>query len=112
MSESVRGATIIRAFNQEATFKSKENKMVDDKTRNIFNHHSCWCWFNLRMTWASQMIPLLAIVMAVLNKGKVSNIVLCLLINRSLTLGWFPMLMGQFNHFQRMMIQVQRVFNL
>ena len=53
MHESIRGSTIIRAFNQEMTFKGIENGMVDLKTRNTINHHSAWCYFNIRMTWTS-----------------------------------------------------------
>ena len=53
MHESIRGSTIIRAFNQERTFKEVENGLVDKKTRNTINHHSAWCYFNIRMTWAS-----------------------------------------------------------
>lgn len=104
MNESIRGSTIIRAYNQETTMKNKVNKIVDQTTINYIMHHSCKCWFNLRMTCTSQIIPLLAIFMAVLNKGKVNNVILCLLINKSMTLGWFYRLMEFFNHFQRMMI--------
>jgi len=86
--------------------------MVDSITTHFIAHHSCWVWFNLRMDYLSKLIPLCATFLCVINKGKVNNATLCLLFNQCITLGWLPLLFAWFNWFQRMMVQVQRVFNL
>ena len=46
-----------------------------------------------------------------MNKGVVSNITLVLLLNWS-DMGWLQHFFGCYNHIQRMMVNVQRVFNL
>ena len=99
LQESIRGSNIIRAFNQEKHILSRENKMVDNITTHFIAHHSSWCWFNLRMTYASQIIPISAIILCILNKGRVSNVTLCLLFNQTISLGWLPALFGCFNWF-------------
>ena len=112
MQESIRGSTIIRAFKQEKHILATEHEMVDRITAQFIAHFSCWVWFNLRMTYTSKLIPICATFLCVIYKGKVSNAALCLLFNQCISLGWLPILFGCFNWFQRMMVQVQRVFNL
>lgn len=112
MQESIRGSQIIRAFKQEKHIQEHEHAMVDRITAQFIAHHSCWCWFNLRMTYLSKLIPLCATIVCVVYKGKVSNSTLCILFNQCISLGWLPVLFAWFNWFQRMMVQVQRVFNL
>ena len=53
-----------------------------------------------------------AVLVVIANKGLVSNVTLCLLYSWTTHMGWLMHFFGAFNWFQRMMIQVQRVFNL
>ena len=99
MLESIRGANIIRAFSQEDKIHAIENKMIDNRTTHFIAHNSCSSWFNLRMTYASQLIPLAAIILCTINKGKVSNVTLCLLFNQVISLRWLPDLFRWINWF-------------
>ena len=63
------------------------------------------------MQWLAKCIQICAIVTCVMNKGIVSNVTLVLLLNWS-DMGWLQHFFGLYNHIQRMMCDVQRVFNL
>lgn len=66
----------------------------------------------MRMQWVSKCISICAIVICIVNKGVVSNVTLVLLLNMSTNMDWLQHFFGCYNHIQRMMIEVQRVFNL
>ena len=110
--ESLRGTTIIRAFDQEQTILNRQNQLLDRSTTHFIAHHSCWCWYNTRMFVATKMISLLTIYIVLTSKGLVNNVALVLLINWSMDMPWLMHIFGCLNHFMRMMVQVQRVFNL
>ena len=86
--ESLRGTTIIRAFDQENTVLSRKNELLDRLTTHWIAHHSCWCWFNTRMFAASKMISLLTIYIVFISKGVVNNVALVVLINWSMDMPW------------------------
>jgi len=110
--ESMRGKSIIRAFQQEDSIMKKQNDLLDHTTTHFIAHHSCWNWYQTRMQWLSKCIAFCAIVICVMNKGVVSNVTLVLLLNWSTNMDWLQHFFGAFNWMQRMMIEVQRVFNL
>ena len=110
--EQMRGTSIIRAYDQEETILARQNGMLDHTTTHFIAHHSCWIWYNLRMGAITNLIPIAAIITCVMNKGVVSNVTLCILFNKTIHLDWLMHIFGTFNHFQRLMVQVQRVFNL
>ena len=109
--EAMRGKSIIRAFQQEQAIMAKQNALLDKTTTHFIAHHSCWNWYQFRMQWLAKCIQVCAIVTCVMNKGVVSNITLVLLLNWS-DMGWLQHFFGCYNHIQRMMVNVQRVFNL
>lgn len=110
--EQMRGTSIIRAYNQEESILARQYGMLDDTTVHFIAHHSCWIWYNLRMAAASNLIPIAAIITCIMNKGTVSNVTLCILFQKTIDLEWLMHIFGTINHFQRLMVQVQRVFNL
>ena len=107
----MRGKSIIRAFQQEEQILAKQNALLDDTTTHFIAHHSCWSWYQFRMQWLAKCIQICAIVTCVANKGVVSSVTLVLLTNWS-DMGWLQHFFGCYNHIQRVMCDVQRVFNL
>ena len=89
----------------------KQNALLDHTTTHFIAKHSCWNWFSFRMQWISKCIQICAIVICVVNKGVVSNVTLVLLINWS-DMDWLQHFFGCYNWLQRIMVDVQRVFNL
>ena len=63
------------------------------------------------MVWLVKLIQVYCVVLCVFNKGIVSNVTLVLLINWS-DMGWLQHFFGCYNWGQRIMCDVQRVFNL
>ena len=110
--ESMRGTTIIRAFGQEKTIMARQSALLDDTTTHFIAHHSCWCWYNIRIFTATKIFSLCTIYICFMNKGLVSNVSLVMLMNWSMDMPWLMHFFGCLNWFMRMMVQVQRVFNL
>lgn len=71
--ESMRGKSIIRAFQQEESIMARQNALLDHTTTHFIAHHSCWIYYNLRMTYATMIFSVLTVVVCVMNKGLVSN---------------------------------------
>lgn len=71
--ESMRGKSIIRAFQQEEAIMARQNALLDNTTTHFIAHHSCWVYYNLRMTWSSMIFSVLTVVVCVMNKGLVAN---------------------------------------
>lgn len=90
---------------------AKQNSLLDFTTVHFIAHHSCWNWYQFRMQWIAKCIQVCAIVIIIVNKGIVSNVTLVLLVNWS-DMGWLQHFFGCYNHIQRVMCDVQRVFNL
>ena len=109
--ESMRGKSIIRAFQQEQQIIDKQNEMLDKTTTHFIAHHSCWNWYQLRMVWLVKWIQVCCVLICITNKGVVNNVALVLLINWS-DMGWLQHFFGCYNWGQRLMCDVQRVFNL
>lgn len=104
--ESMRGKSIIRAFQEEDSIMAKQNALLDHTTTHFIAHHSCWNWYQLRMQWISKSIAIMAIVICIVNKGVASNVTLVLLLNWSTNMDWLQHFFGCYNHIQRMMIEV------
>ena len=109
--ESMRGKSIIRAFQQEQQIIDKQNEMLDKTTTHFIAHHSCWNWYQLRMVWLVKWIQICCVLICIKNKGIVNNVALVLLVNWS-DMGWLQHFFGCYNWGQRLMCDVQRVFNL
>ena len=109
--ESMRGKSIIRAYQQEDSIMKRQNDMLDKTTTHFIAHFSCWNWYQIRMVWLVKLIQVYCVVICVYNKGIVSNVTLVLLINWS-DMGWLQHFFGCYNWGQRIMCDVQRVFNL
>ena len=43
--EAMRGKSIIRAYQQEASIMKKQNEMLDKTTTHFIAHFSCWNWY-------------------------------------------------------------------
>jgi len=110
--ESMRGKSIIRAFQQEEHIMAKQNKMLDMTTIHFIAHHSCWVWFNIRMYYTSLIFAVLTIFVVAMNKGVVAGGVLCVAIQYGCEMGWIMHWFGCLNWFMRMLIDVQKVLNL
>ena len=108
----MRGKSIIRAFQQEQTITDRQNHLLDQTTTHFIAHHSCWVWFNLRMFYTSKILAIVTIVMCAMNKGSVDNVSLVIALQYSCYMGWMMHFFGCLNWFSRMLIDVQKVFNL
>ena len=58
------------------------------------------------MMYASKLIAIMAILVCFVNKGRVSNVTLCLLYTWSINMDWMMHIFGCINWMQRMMIRV------
>ena len=110
--ETQRGAHVIRAFGQEETIMAKQHEMLDKTTTHFIAHHSCWCWFNLRMFVTSQFFPFIALLVIARNRTTVEPVTLLLLLNWSQDMNWFMHFFGCLNWFMRVVVKAQRCFNL
>ena len=110
--ESMRGKSIIRAFQQEDTIAARQNHLLDQTTIHFIAHHSCWVWFNLRMFYTSSIFAVLTICLCAWNKGSIAGASLVIALNYSTEMGWFMHFFGCLNWFMRMLTDVQKVFNL
>lgn len=110
--ESMRGKSIIRAFQQEEQIMAKQNNLLDMTTTHFIAHHSCWVWFNLRMFYTSLIFAILTIFIVAMNKGVVAGGVLCVALQYGCEMGWIMHWFGCLNWFMRMLIDVQKVLNL
>lgn len=110
--ECMRGTTLIRAFGQEETIMARQHKMLDKTTTHFIAHHSCWCWFNLRMFYTTKIFSLLSICVIAKYRTTVDTITLTLLFNWTMDMGWFMHFFGCLNWFMRLVVRAQRVFNL
>ena len=63
------------------------------------------------MSTLAKFIQVMAVFICVSNKGIVSNVTLVLLVNWS-EMDWLQHFFGCYNWVQRIMVDVQRVFNL
>ena len=105
--ESMRGKSVIRAFEQEATIMARQNTLFDNTTLSFIPHYSAYKWFQMRMLWATMLIPCLTIVTCAQAKGTVSESILVVALFYSLDImSWMYRFFDNYNHFQRMMVSV------
>ena len=110
--ECMRGTTIIRAYGQEDTILAKQHLLLDKTTIHFIAHHSCWCWFNLRMFYMSKMITVLSLIVIAKQRLVTDQVTLAILFGWTIDMGWLMHFFGCLNWFMRLVVQAQRVFNL
>ena len=110
--ECLRGTNVIRAFGQEHSIMAKQHKLLDKTTTHFIAHHSCWCWYNLRMMYASYLFYGLAMMLIAKNRGNFDTVTLVLLFNWTNDMGWIMHVTTCFSWFKRNVVETQRVFNL
>ena len=64
------------------------------------------------MFYTSKILAIVTIVMCAMNKGSVDNVSLVIALQYSCYMGWMMHFFGCLNWFSRMLIDVQKVFNL
>lgn len=47
----------------------KQHMLLDKTTTHFIAHHSSWCWYNLRMMYASFLFYVLALLLIAKNKS-------------------------------------------
>ena len=77
--ECMRGTTIIRAYGQEEVIMKKQNELLDKTTLHFIAHHSCWCWFNVRMQCITKIISVVALIVIANNRLTTNSVTLTLL---------------------------------
>ena len=110
--ECMRGTTLIRAFGQEETIMAKQHQMLDKTTTHFIAHHSCWCWFNIRMFYTSKIFTLIGICLIAKYRTSMDTVTLTLLFNWTIDMSWLMHFFGCANWFMRIVVRAQRVFNL
>ena len=110
--ECMRGTTVIRAFGEEDSIMDKQHKLLDKTTTLFIAHHSCWCWYNLRMSYACKLFQVLSILLIAQARTKVGTVTLVLLFNWTTDMRWLMHFTGCINHFTNQANNAQKVFNL
>ena len=108
----MRGTSIIRAFGQEKSIMQKQHDLLDKTTIHFIAHHSCWCWYNMRMFFSSTMFHILALVLIARSRTAHDTVSLVLLYNWTNDMGWLMHVCGCWNWFKRNVVEAERVFNL
>ena len=108
----MRGTSIIRAFGQEKSIMQKQHDLLDKTTIHFIAHHSCWCWYNMRMFFSSTMFHILALILIARSRTTHDTVSLVLLYNWTNDMGWLMHVCGCWNWFKRNVVEAQRVFNL
>ena len=99
--ECMRGTSVIRAFGQEESIMKKQHDLLDKTTTHFIAHHSCWCWYNLRLFYTSKLFYILAIFLIAKTRTTTETITLVLLFRWTTDMGWLMHLSGCLNHFMR-----------
>ena len=110
--ECMRGTSIIRAFGQENVIMKKQHELLDKTTIHFIAHHSCWCWYNLRMFYASSIFHVLALFLIARAGPTHDTVSLVLLYGWTNDMHWLMHICGCWNWFKRNTVEAQRVFNL
>ena len=71
--ECMRGASVIRAFNQEDFIMSRQHELLDKTTSHFIGNNSCWSWYHLRMQYASNLINIFVVFMIAYYRTSVST---------------------------------------
>ena len=113
MSETIRGTTTICAFKQERkTIKQLERNANDL----ILVVYFCWATFahvNSRTMLITQLLPISCIILCILNKGTVSNVLLCTLYYQTnKMLEGLILIHHENNNFRRHMLFFQHILDL
>lgn len=110
--ECMSGTTVIRAFGQESSIMKKQHEILDKATINFIAHHSCWCWYNVRMFYSIQILPTLALILIAKNRLTYDKVALVMLYYWTTDMHWLMYILGSWTQFKRRMVEAQRVFNL
>jgi len=108
----MRGTSVIRAFGQEESIMSKQHMLLDKTTSHFIAHHSSWCWYNIRMMYASFLFYVLALLLIAKNRTTTDTVSLVLLFNWTQDMGWVMHVTTCFSWFKRNVVETQRVYNL
>ena len=91
---------------------AKQHQMLDKTTTHFYAHHSCWCWFNLRMYYTTKLFSVIALILIAKNRTTADSVTLVLLLNWTQDMGWLMHFFGCINWMMRTFTRAQRVFNL
>ena len=86
--ESMRGKSIIRAFQQEHSITAKQNSLLDQTTIAWIVEHSCDAWFHIRMFYISTIFSVLTICLCAMGKGSIAVSTMVIALNYSTEMGW------------------------
>jgi len=90
----------------------KQHEMLDKTTVHFIAHHSCWCWYNIRMMYASYLFHGLVLLLIAKYRTSAETISLVMLYNWTTDMGWLMHVITCFSWFKRNVVETQRVFNL
>ena len=110
--ECMRGTTVIRAFGQEKSIMKKQHDLLDKTTTHFIAHHSCWCWYNLRMFYTTYVFHIVALILIAKNRMTYDKVALVMLYRWTTDMHWLMHVMGCWQWFKRNVVEAQRVFNL
>ena len=90
----------------------KQHMLLDKTTIHFIAHHSCWCWYNLRMYVITQIFFVMTMIVIAKNRVSTDTVTLTLLFGWASNMDWIMHFFGCINWFMRSANEVQRVFNL
>ena len=99
--ECMRGTSVIRAFGQEESIMKKQHELLDKTTSHFIAHHSCRCWYNLRLFYCSKLFYILAIFLIAKTRTTAETISLVLLFRWTTDMHWIMHMLGCLNWFMR-----------
>lgn len=99
--ECMRGTNVIRAFGQEENIMAKQHDLLDRTTLHFIAHHSCWCWYNIRMFYTSKLFYIIALFLIAKYRASYDTISLILLFRWTTDMSWIMHFMGCINWFMR-----------
>ena len=91
---------------------AKQHLLLDKTTSHFIAHHSCWCWYNLRMFYSSFLFYALALLIIAKNRLDHDTVTIVLLFNWTSDMAWLMHVTTCFSWFKRNVVEARRVFNL
>ena len=90
----------------------KQHDLLDKTTTHFIAHHSCWCWYNLRMFYTTYVFHIVALILIAKNRMTYDKVALVMLYRWTTDMHWLMHVMGCWQWFKRNVVEAQRVFNL
>ena len=90
----------------------REMQMMDKTTIHFVVHMSCWEWYNLRMFYTVKLVLAAGIVLCLTMKGKMSKVILSMVLTYTMDLDWVQHLFGCYAWLERNLIDCEKLFNL